>query len=165
MATIKLNGITKSILDWEELDADADISTQTDAGIASAQVKYSYGSGLNQANESWYREVSVSSNESYNVDLTSLPVNMVYTSITKSISTLKVLTIENTSESGKLVVGNSGVSNGVQFIGYASEIGNSGVFHIESKIGIPVTSTKKSLVVKNISNNTLTFKILVLGVQ
>lgn len=170
IATLKLTSLVKCVLDWSEIDTDKNISLQTDSGIDPSNINYTYGSGIDEINDAWYKELTISSNSSYTVNLLSLPVTILNLNINKSITTLKTLIIENTSESGYLTIGNSGISYGVDFMGKLIDVGYSGVYEMNTRSGLSITgvsgiSGKHMFIIRNPNNYPVTCKVLALGVN
>ncbi len=162
--TLKLTSTIRALLDWEEVDTDENISLQSDEGINSASIFYTYGSGDSQINEAWFKELTIPASSSYTVNLLSLPVTILNMTIAKDIDNLKGLFIENTAESGYLTIGNSGISFGVDFMGSQMEVGYSGIYEMNSKTGISITSSKCMFIIRNPSSVDVTCKVLALGV-
>lgn len=163
--TLQLTSLVKCMLDWEEIDSDTGISLQRDEGINPDNIDYTYGSGINQINDAWYKELTINGGSSYTVTLLSLPVTILGLTIYKNLTNLKTLIIENTAESGYLTVGNSGISFGVDFIGNLIDIGYSGVYEMNSRSGIAISSGKHMFIIRNPNSEAVTCKVLALGVE
>lgn len=167
--TLQLSSHIKAMLDWEEIDTDTGISIQSDQGVNSSAIDYTYGSGIQQINDAWYKEILIDSGSSYTVNLLELPITILGLTIYKSFINLKLLIIENTAESGYLTIGNSGISAGVDFIGTQIDVGYSGVYQMNSKSGINITgvsgiSGKHMFIIRNPHTEAVTCKVLALGV-
>lgn len=167
--TLQLSSHVKAMLDWEEKDTDSGISIQYDQGINPQELDFTYGSGIQEINDAWYKEIVIDSGSSYTVDLLALPVTILGLTIYKSLTNLKVLIIENESASGYLTIGNSGISRGVDFMGPLMDVGYSGVYQMTSRSGISITGTsgvsgKNSFIIRNPNSQAVTCKVLALGV-
>lgn len=165
MSTLKLTSNLRAIVDWTEIDDDQGISQQTDLGEAPLDIEFSYGTGDGQINEAWYSDITIPANSSQVIDLLELPFEILNLTINKEINILKALFLENTNSSGNIIVSNSGVDEGVDFLGLSFDIGYSGVYEMTTQMGITITSNKHNINLTNPNSFDVICKALVMGVD
>mgnify|MGYP001571588615 CR=1 FL=1 len=139
-------------------------AASTDRSLIPAKTKWIYGSGNNyEVNAFYFTEVQIADGDTYDVDFYNLTKPFLNYTITQSWNKIKVLAIENINGSGSLDIGNSGVVEPLDLFGYDTEIGPSGVYTMQSKTGIPVSSTANSISLKNRNPFPVTIRLFVMG--
>lgn len=162
-STLHLTSTIRAILDWEERDTDEGISIMVDNGEAAEPENWGFGTGLGQINDAWYKEIQVPPTSIYTIDILALPVKILNLNLSKELTTLKGLFVENRSGDTYLVIGPSGITEGVSFLGQAVEVGYSGLYEFESDVGVPITASKHKFGIYNPSSTTITCKVLAVG--
>ena len=166
---VNLTANVTALLDWEVIDTDKNISMQFDRAINTPRINYTYGSGVDQINQAWYAELTVPSGADITINLLSLPTSILNMNITKSFSSIKSLIIENISPSG-MIHCDLDVTNPIEFLPMGTDIGYSGVYTFESRVGVPVSASKYNFRLVQTGDEALAFnwfdinfKILILG--
>lgn len=161
----RLTAKVTAFIDWEEEETLSELIT-TDKRDDDTQQEWTEGSGDGYLfNDVYYLEQTLPFNTDYTVNFKSLSRTMLNMTLTRSWRKLKVLCIENTSGSGALFIGTSGSSNDIGLFGYNHEIGPSGIYEMDSTIGVALDSTHRNVRVINKGPGPLTFRLLALGVK
>jgi len=163
MVDIRLTSDIDCTLSWDITDPDEGISIQQDIGELQPEYVFTTGTGVGRHDESWYRDLTIPANGNITVDLQLLSTKYLGINLTKSVTNVKVLTVENTSPSSTILIGSSGVSNSLDFIPILFEIGYSGLYETTSLVGYNVTSTTKNLKLTNTKGFDIICKVLILG--
>lgn len=141
MSTFSLSGAVNVAAKWSD-------GTATIAETNQSQLALGSGSGAGQADSYWSDVVTVDTNASETIDLTSLAVSALGATGTLYLASVKHIGIVNQSANVALTV-EPGATNGWSQLGTAA-IGKSGVLILHSPAaGLPVTGTSKVIKLTN----------------
>lgn len=140
MSTFSMTGVVSFAPKWVDGSATVTDSTQVQMSLA-------HGTGSGQANAYWSDAVSVATNASQTIDLTTLAVAAFGATGTIVLESAKAIGIVNESVNVAVTV-EPGASNGWSQIG-TTTLGKSGAMTIYSPAGMAVGSTSKTIKLTN----------------
>ncbi len=107
---------------------------------------------------------SLAATESKTIDFTNIEYDKLDKTLIKSWSSLKILSIRNTSEEDYIDIGRSGLSNPLLIVSSNMDVGPLGIFVYQDRLGYEITPSAKNLRIENNSDNTIEIDLCCGGV-
>lgn len=159
----RLSANVRPSLVWEEESVVGGI-TQTENNLSLPRSNWTYGSGSARTiNAFYFNTVTLAAGDSLTIDFYSLQKPVLNYTLTQVWNKVKVLTIEQVTDSGSLDIGNSGLSNPLGLFGYDTNIGGNGIYEMTAEHGVPVNASARNIRILNRGAFSITANILAMG--
>jgi len=156
-----ITNITSS-LDWIGYSEQTSIGRTQDDGLLKPAIAISSGTGLGQANEAWCASGTITPQATAIFDFRNLGFSSFGFEFRKVFNTVKVLHIINLG-TGTILVRNSGQADAITFLGGHNEIGQEGVLHWYTPLGVAVPSGTNRLYLYNPNLSSIQYKLGIIG--
>ncbi len=116
----------------------------------------------NDAFAGWSSQVRIAAGDSLILNLRSMPIRLFGRTIFEDFLNIRGFAIQNDSLE-TIYVGNSGITEGVDFAGYATPVGPSGLFQVDAPLGIQVDDSQHNVCIINTTSSEQTPLISIVG--
>jgi hypothetical protein len=161
--SFSLTSALRVVPSWSD---DLSTTTVTDSVTALLSLSLANGTGNDQANGFWKDVFTLASGATQDIDLRALPLHVFGGSGTLSLSSVKLLLIENRSSTADLLISTNVSDQWTVFAADVVVVRGGGVLYATApKGGWPTYSNNKILTINNDGGSSASVAVYIVGVK